>query len=151
MKEMLLKITGTQKRPGNPEEVIEFMTMSRIYQKGESVYVVYEETELSGMEGNTTTIRLTGNCAKMMRFGSDKEQTASLCFEKGKKSEGFFRTPMGRIGMEVETKDMESDLSAEDGGHVRITYGMDLLGVFEAENRLDIEVIGGKDNGKENC
>ena len=151
MKEMMLKIKGTQKRDGEPLDVIEFMTMGRMYQKGDATYLVYDETEISGMEGRTTTIRVTGDSARMLRFTDDKAQNTRLDFDKGKIYEGFFRTPVGMIEIAVKTNELVNNLTLENGGHINIDYDIELMGVIEAKNTLDIEVIGGKDNEQKSC
>lgn len=148
MKEMMLKIRGTQKRDGEPMELIEFMTPGRMYQKGEATYLVYDETEISGMEGSTTTIRVTDDSARMIRFTEDKEQNTRLDFDKGKTFEGYFHTPVGMIEVAVTTKELVNNLTLENGGHINIDYDIALMGVIEAKNTLDIEVIGGGNNGQ---
>lgn len=151
MKEMMLRIKGTQKRQGEPIDIIEFMTMGRIYQKGDATYLVYDETEISGMEGSTTTIRVTEDSARMIRFTGDKEQNTRLDFDKGKTFQGYFSTPFGMIEVAVTTNELVNNLSSEDGGHINIDYDVELMGVIEAKNTLDIEVIGGKSNEQKRC
>lgn len=57
MKNVMLKIKGKQSPRANEEDTIELITEGKYYDKGNSKYLVYQESELSGMEGCTTTDR----------------------------------------------------------------------------------------------
>lgn len=49
MKDITLKIVGKQIYRDVEEEQIEFVTEARLYEKGDSLYLIYEESEFSGM------------------------------------------------------------------------------------------------------
>ena len=76
MKDIMLKITGKQINRNNEieEDTVEFMTEGKLYKKNGSTYIVYEETEMSGLEGVKTTLRIddASGDVKMKRFGIHK-------------------------------------------------------------------------------
>ena len=51
MKDIMLKIIGKQVTSESEEEQLEFVTEGKYYVKGDSVYLLYDESEFSGMEG----------------------------------------------------------------------------------------------------
>ena len=48
MKEVMVKITTNQVNEQGEEDIMEFVTEAKLYKRGEAVYLIYEETELSG-------------------------------------------------------------------------------------------------------
>ena len=51
MKEITLEITGRQQYEGVEEDQMEFVTDGKLYIRNGVVYIIYDETEVSGMEG----------------------------------------------------------------------------------------------------
>lgn len=49
MKEVMVKITTNQVNEQGEEDIMEFVTEAKLYKRGEAVYLIYEETELSGI------------------------------------------------------------------------------------------------------
>ena len=124
------------------EEVqLEFVTEGKIYQKDESLYLVYEESEFSGMPGCSTKLEFTGDQIKMSRHGLGVGLDTEIEFRKGKRYTGYYDTPFGAIEMEVLTNDIENNLSLEGKGSVNIDYHISLKGLTEGRNRLNIEVM----------
>ena len=70
MKEITLEITGRQQYEGVEEDQMEFVTDGKLYIRNGVVYIIYDETEVSGMEGCKTTIRLGESSVKMRRTGN---------------------------------------------------------------------------------
>ena len=64
------------------EEFVELMTRGQFVQKGGSYYSTYKETETTGYEGCTTTVKVAADARKvsMLRFG---KQSRQLIIEKG--------------------------------------------------------------------
>ena len=62
MKDIMLRIIGRQidRNDEVADEAIEFMTEGKAYRKGEATYIVYEESEMSGMKGVKTAIAEDG-------------------------------------------------------------------------------------------
>ena len=51
MKDVLLRIEGIQTNADGEESIIEMVTIRQVLQQANAIYLVYKETELSGMEG----------------------------------------------------------------------------------------------------
>ncbi|MCG8542216.1 MAG: DUF1934 domain-containing protein [Clostridia bacterium] len=138
MKDVILKIKGTQLPSGAQEDVIELITEGKVYNKNNAKYLVYEESELSGMEGCTTTLKITDDKIEMKRFGN---ATSQLVFEKGKRHVTNYSTPYGNFRMEILTKKLEFDINQEEKGTISLEYRMSLQGLSEGTNKLDIEIM----------
>ena len=142
MKDIMLKIVGRQVTSETEEEQLEFVTEGKYYVKGDSVYLLYDESEFSGMEGCTTSLKITGNNIKMKRFGERIGLDTEIEFQKGKRYKGYYDTPYGSVEMEVLTNDVINKIEKIEGkGTLNIDYHISLRGLSEGRSILDIEII----------
>ena len=51
MKEIMIRIKGRQANDETGEDFMEFVTEAKLYKRGEAIYLIYEESELSGVPG----------------------------------------------------------------------------------------------------
>ncbi len=141
MKDITLKITGKQYFKDMEEEQMEFVTEGKLYQRNGAVYVVYEESEISGMNGCKTTLRLKDDTVRMKRTGMSG-YGSELYFEKGRRFTGVYSTPFGDMSIEVLTSAVNSDINAEEGtGRVDVSYDVSMEGVAEGKNQITIDII----------
>ena len=141
MKDIMLKIIGKQLSWDMEELQLEFVTEGQIYEKDQSLCLVYDESEFSGMPGCKTKLEFTEDQIKMSRLGKDIGIDTEIEFRKGKRYKGYYDTPFGAIEMEVLTNEIENNLSSEGRGSVNIDYNISLKGLTEGRNRLNIEVM----------
>lgn len=147
MRNVMLKITGSQIRhefgADSEQDVLEFITEGQLCEKSGSLYVLYKETELSGFDGCTTTLKIADGSVRMKRIGKSVPMDTVIEFEEGKRYEGYYATPFGTIMMEVLTNTIENSLTAEaDGkGKLDIDYHVSLRGLSEGRNKLSVEIL----------
>ena len=141
MKEIMVRIVGEQITKENGKDSMEFVTEAKLYEKGEALYLIYEESELSGIPGCKTRLKFKGNQVQMKRIGVDGRTGHEIRFEKGKRYSGFYETPFGAIEMEVLTNKLENTLSADGEGHIDIDYSISLKGLMEGRNKLNITLM----------
>ncbi|QAT41881.1 DUF1934 domain-containing protein [Aminipila luticellarii] len=142
MKDIMLKIVGRQVSiDSDNEDQIEFVTEGKIYKKDQTTYLIYEESEVSGMPGCKTSLKLKGDTIKMKRFGDSVGLDTVIEFQKGRRYEGFYDTPFGAIEMEVLTNDLVNNLTPEGKGSIDIDYHVSLKGLSEGRSKLNIQII----------
>lgn len=142
MKDIMLKIVGKQVSPGAEEERLEFVTEGKYYVDGDSIYLMYDESEFSGMAGCTTSLEIKGNNIKMKRYGEGIGVDTEIEFEKGKRYKGYYDTPFGSVAMEVLTNNIVNKIEKDEGkGSLNIDYHISLRGLSEGRSILDIEII----------
>ncbi len=137
MKNVMLKIKGKQNPAGGEEDIIELTTEGKYYDKDNARYLVYEESDISGMEGCTTTLKIEEEKIIMKRYGNANSE---IVFEKGKRHTTSYTTPYGNLKMEVLTKKLEYDIDDEPNGSISLKYSISLQGIIEGTNALDIEI-----------
>lgn len=136
----MIKVVGMQKDAKGTENIIELMTEGTCYKKKDHFYIVYEETEISGMEGATTTLKIEGeDRVTMRRFGSSDMQ---MVFEVGKPFRSNYKTQYGDFEMEIYTKKLDIDLCSQtQKGKISIEYDLWVAGLADTDNQLDIQLM----------
>ena len=136
-KDVLISFTGTQS-DGDAKDKIELYTEGRFYKKGNTYYVSYAESELTGMEGTTTTLKIDreSNVITMMRFGSN---STHLIFESGKKHLCCYETGYGALTVGVNSDYVDIDIS-EKGGKIAAKYTIDVNSRMIGQNDFNITI-----------
>lgn len=140
MRDITLKIVG-KNDINNDEDTIEFTTDGKMYEKNGSLYLVYEESEICGMPGCKTSLKLGADKVKMARFGRNKEKTTEMEFEKGARYANHYSTDYGIFNLEILTHEMQNSITYDDGGTLVLDYYISLNGLGEAHNRLTVTVM----------
>ena len=145
MKDIMLKISGNQIQGLKEEPVggdgMEFITEGRFGRKGDSLYLIYEESELSGIDGYTTSLKVTGEKVRMKRYGEEGGVQTAIEFEKGGKFTGWYSTPFGVIEMEVLTNEIDNQLDPDGAGMLGIDCSVALKGLSESRNLMRFEIM----------
>ena len=145
MKDIMLRIIGRQidRFDEVSPETMEFMTEGKAYKKGNATYLVYEESQVSGLEGVKTTLRIGNDgTIKMKRFGSGVMLDTVMEFHQGKRFKSVYETPYGALPMEILTNSVINQLEDDNiTGNLFIDYEISLKGVSEMRNLLNIEVM----------
>ena len=141
MKDITLKIIGKQSYDDMEVEQMEFVTDGRLYVRGGSAYIIYDESEVSGLAGCKTTIRVDDRSVKMKRIGEAGFGT-EFYFEKGKRFSSVYETPYGPMGIEVLTDRVQNSIDMEKGsGCIDVEYQVSMEGLAEGRNRITIEIM----------
>ena len=142
MKDIMLKIIGKQITMHGSEEQMEFITEGRCHIYEDSVMLQYDESDLSGVKGCTTSLRITGNKVKMERYGQAIGIDTAIEFEKGRKFKGYYDTPFGSVEMEVLTNFVVNRIEPENAsGYLDIDYNVSLKGLSESRSCLKIQIM----------
>ena len=98
--------------------------------------VSYEETELSGMEGTTTYLKIFDEKLILQRKGST---IAELEFQKGNNNVSLYDTPYGTLELRVKTNDTIIKIN-DNGGKIKVDYDIALSGQKPYKTILDVEI-----------
>ncbi|MCL1897004.1 MAG: DUF1934 domain-containing protein [Clostridiales bacterium] len=145
MKDIILRIIGNQlsglESKAADEAAMEFITEGRFARKGDALYLIYEESELSGVEGYTTSLKVTGGKVRMKRYADEGGIQTAIEFEKGRKFTGWYETPFGTVEMEVLTNEIDNRLDPDGAGTLGIDCSVSLKGLTESRNLLKFEIM----------
>ncbi len=124
------------------EEFVELMTRGSFTLKGGSYYLTYKETETTGYEGCTTTLKIAadGSRVAMLRFGKGGGAGTQLVIEKGRRNLCHYETGYGSMTLGVTADEIVCDLT-EKGGTARFSYLLDANSAdLVSRNRLEVTV-----------
>jgi uncharacterized beta-barrel protein YwiB (DUF1934 family) len=138
----MLKIIGSQVTRDEGDERMEFITEGKYVEEDGVVVLQYDESELSGIEGCTTSLRIAGDKIKMERCGSLIGVDTAIEFEQGRRFKGYYDTPFGSVAMEVLTNSVVDNIERNNAsGYLDIDYNISLKGLTESRSRLKIEIM----------
>ena len=118
------------------DEVIEVVTPGKFH-LGESEFkAVYEESEISGMDGTTTTLVIKDDVLVLEREGSTSTR---MEFKKGEDVISLYTTPYGMMNINISTKELDIDMD-EDGGVIYTKYVLGLEGQPGITTELKVKI-----------
>lgn len=118
------------------DDVIEVVTPGEFIVTDNGFKAIYEETELSGMGGTTTTLTVIDDSLLLEREGN---VSAKMDFKKGETSISLYNTPYGALDLQIHTEDLNVDIN-ENGGVVTAKYLMELAGQPPITTKLSVNV-----------
>ncbi len=121
----LIQIDGRMEQDGPDEaDSIRLMTRGSFVRRGGSFFITYTETETTGYEGCTTTVRVAQDASKvsMTRFGRRPSQ---LVIEKGVRHLCHYDTGYGAMTLGVAADEICHQLT-DAGGQVEFSYTLDM-------------------------
>ena len=120
----------------NKDEVIEVVTPGKFH-LGESEFkALYEESEISGMDGTTTTLVIKDDALILEREGST---TTRMEFKKGEEVVSLYNTPYGMMNINISTKELDIDMD-DDGGVIYTKYILGLEGQPGITTELKVKI-----------
>ena len=135
--EVLITLRGTQTYAGEKPETIELMTRGTMTGRNGKFAISYEETELTGVPGATTTF-LVFNPQRIVlsREGSVRSR---MVFEEGVKHEALYDLGFGSLLISICARKIDVSLS-DSGGSLCIDYTVDVEQSMSSHNAYEIHI-----------
>ena len=133
---VLLSIRGEQYFDGIDPDETELMTEGTMVLTEDGMVLSYEESELTGMEGTTTTFEVKGPRVTLIRSGAVNSQ---MVFEEGRQHTSLYETPFGELSVDIQTSELKHNLS-ERGGLMEIKYSIAVEHTVTGRNCFKIRV-----------
>ncbi len=122
---------------GENKNRIELMTEGTLRYEDDFYEISYEESEMTGLEGTTTTVRVeNGSTVMLDRTGTT---TSDLVIELGKKHYCHYNTPYGSFTVGVQAKKVESDMNV-NGGSLAAGYTLEINAEYAGDFEINIGV-----------
>ena len=119
---VVLSIRGTQHYPDQEPDVIELVTEGTMERRDGGWDISYEESDLTGLAGVTTTFRVEPEKITLTRSGKLHSQ---MVFQEGYFHESLYQMEFGALMMTVCASKVRCSL-AEEGGTIDLTYAIDI-------------------------
>ena len=123
MKKMVnLSVCGRQYYPGQDPEVIELTTEGTMQWIDNGWEISYEESELTGLVGTTTTFRLEDGQVVLIRKGQVRSQ---MIFREGVPHDSLYQLDFGALLITVCAKQIQAQIT-EAGGTIDLVYSISI-------------------------
>lgn len=129
-------ITITSKQNNMEDSSIEVVTPGEFYKDQDFYYAVYNETEISGMEGTRTTLKISSDKFSLLRVGTTN---AEMRFQNNSKDITIYNTPYGVLELKIETKDLKINID-DNGGDVFVNYNLIIGGEKPQSTMLKVNI-----------
>lgn len=120
--EVVLSICGRQTYQGQEPDTIELVTEGTMEYRSNGWDISYEESDLTGLEGVTTTFRIEDGKIVLKRSGKLNSQ---MVFQEGLSHDSLYQMEFGALMMTVTGKKVAHNLT-EAGGTVDLVYSIDI-------------------------
>ena len=134
---VIISIKGKQIYAESSPDEIELVTAGTMKREGLGKYsITYQESELTGLEGTTTTLLIDGGKVTLLREGSINSQ---MVFEEGRRHLSMYETPYGALSIGVNTRRMRSTVG-DKGGDLEIDYAIEVDNLLAGQNLFRMNV-----------
>ena len=133
---VMLKIRGEQRYEGQEPEVVELTTEGVMTQTAEGWSISYEETDLTGLQGATTTFTVKPGHVTPTRTGTVQ---SSMVFQEGVRHESLYQLDVGALMVCVCARRIQTELSME-GGYLDVYYTIQIEQAMAGVVRYHIDV-----------
>ena len=117
---VILSIQGRQTYAGQEPEVIRLDTEGFMEFRNGGWDITYEESELTGLSGVTTTFRVEPEKVTLLRTGA---LSSTMVFQEGVAHDSLYRMEFGTLMISVKATRVFFDL-VEDGGSIDLVYSI---------------------------
>ena len=133
---VIISIKGKQTSADGSDE-LELVTAGELERSAEgAITVSYQESELTGMEGTTTMVRIDGPRVTLLRTGQVNSQ---MVFEEGRRHLSMYETPYGALSVGIDTRRMKNTVG-ESGGDLEIDYAIEVDNLLAGQNFFRMNV-----------
>ena len=138
-KTVMLSIRGRQSYADQDPEVIELVTEGTMEYVDGGWDISYEESELTGLAGVTTTFRVEPGKVILTRTGKLNSQ---MIFQHGVPHESLYQMEFGALMLSVQATHVFYDI-LPDGGVIDLVYNISIENTEagEIDYHLDIRAI----------
>ena len=135
-KAVVISIKGKQEFEDAPADSVELVTQGTMQWEHGMCTLVYQESEMTGMEGTLTTIHVEneGERVTLMRVGGYNSQ---MVFEEGRRHLSVYTTPFGSMEVGVNTRHLLAEMD-EHGGVIEVEYIIEIEHAVVGRNVFQI-------------
>lgn len=119
---VLLQIRGSQRYEDQEPEIIELTTEGTMEFTHGGWDISYEESELTGLAGVTSTFRVEPGKVILTRKGALNSQ---MVFEEGQVHDSLYQMPFGALMLSVKSTFVYFDIVPE-GGTIDLSYNINI-------------------------
>ena len=121
-KTVMLSICGRQNYPGQEPDCIELVTEGVLESTASGWVLTYEESDLTGLQGVTTTFQVEPGVITLTRKGPLNSQ---MVFQENVPYESLYQMEFGALMITVCATKVRYEIT-EEGGTIDLVYGIEI-------------------------
>ena len=135
-KPVIISVKGQQVNEYGDVDAQELVTAGSYHLKNGVYFIVYSESEITGMSGTTTSLKAEPARVTLNRMGTSE---LKQIFETGIRWRANYITPFGVIDMAVVPSKVEVNLT-DAGGSINLEYVLEVENDKISDNTLSLTV-----------
>lgn len=129
-KNVIISVKGTQAAEDQDVNIMELVTEGKYYKLDDAYYVTYDESEVTGMNGTTTTLKVMDGVVTLIRVGS---VNSHFVFQQGQKHVSYYDTEHGAFTISVLANEVNVKID-DNGGEISVGYQLEIDNNNTGEN-----------------
>ncbi len=134
--DVIISIMVKQDYDDQEAELMELVTRGVMEENKGAYKISYEETEMTGLGGTTTTFFINQDKIVLTREGTVRSY---MEFEEGRRHNSIYDTPYGSMDVEVHTTTFAQNIS-QTGGEITLDYNIEISKNVVGNNFFQIKV-----------
>jgi uncharacterized beta-barrel protein YwiB (DUF1934 family) len=135
-KQVLITVDSVIDSAAGESDKMSFVTEGKLAGEKGHYTVSYEESEITGLNGTTTTLKVDKDSVTLIRQGNVE---AMMLFEVGKTHLTDYNTQYGSVMMGITAKNVDVDL-CDSGGNIKVDYVLEYNRAYGGRNKLNVKV-----------
>lgn len=136
MKPVMVSVRSIQRDCNGEDTVMELVSQGCYYEKNKAMYIQYNESEVTGLEGTKTTLKIGSESMTIIRTGAVKMRHQYVL---GRTDDAYYETPMGEMELTIKTHELTNSI-VDGEGEVCLGYDIAIGGEWELYNQLQVRV-----------
>ncbi len=135
-KQVLITVNSVIDDPSGETDKMSFITEGILSREDNDFIVSYEESEITGLDGTTTILRVNKESVTLTRHGN---VDSMMFFEVGKTHLSDYDTKYGSVMLGITAKNVDVNFS-EKGGDIKVDYILEYNRAYGGRNSLYVNV-----------
>ena len=120
-------------------DILEINCLGKMIDEGDRIFINYEETEATGMEGSTTSISFLKSEPEIVTMTRDGLVSATLVFEESKRHHCIYKTPFMPFEVCVKTYSVANKILSD--GTLSIDYIVEIRGAKAERTKFKMQIL----------
>lgn len=135
-KQVLITVNSVIDDAAGESDKMSFITEGTLSKVNDEYIVSYQESQITGLDGTTTTLKVGKDSVTLIRHGN---VDAMMLFEVGKTHLTDYDTQYGSVMLGITAKNVNVDMG-DAGGNIKVDYVLEYNRVYGGRNSLNVSV-----------
>ena len=120
-------------------DILEINSVGTMTDDGDRIFITYNETEATGMNGSTTSVSFLKNAPEIVTMTRDGLVSATLVFEESKRHHCIYKTPFMPFEVCVKTKNVINNILLS--GELELDYIVEIRGAKAERTKFKMQIL----------